>query len=86
MTPQFAIPALGSLGGLFAVTFAAAIILLHILFAVCIASDMTRLRERGRPIIILTPFLWAFAALMLGLVAVAFYWLCHYSRFTRKDI
>jgi hypothetical protein len=46
---------------------------------------MVRLRAKNRPIIILTPFLWTLSALFLGLLAVAFYWLCHYSRFTRKD-
>ena len=65
--------------------FAVAIVVLHILFAICISNDMTELRAKGRPIIVLTPFLWAFAVLFLGLVAIAFYWVCHYSRFTRRD-
>jgi hypothetical protein len=86
MTPQFLLPAFGPLAGLFALIFGVAIILLHILFAVCIDNDMTGLRAKGRPIIVLTPFLWTFAVLFLGLVAVAFYWLCHYSRFTRRDL
>lgn len=85
MTPQFAIPALGHFGEFFAIIFLAAVILLRILFTTCIANDINLLRARGRPIIVLTPFLWVFAVLMLGLVAVAFYWLCHYSRFNRKE-
>lgn len=79
-------PALGSVGGVIAIVFAAAMILLHIFFTVCISDDMSRLKDKGRPIILLTPILWAFTVLLLGLVAVAFYWLCHYSRFTRRDV
>jgi len=86
MTPQFMFPALGQIGGLLAMIFAVAMILLHIFLAVCISDDMSKLKDKGRPIIVLTPLLWAFTVFLLGLVAVAFYWLCHYSRFTRKDI
>jgi hypothetical protein len=77
---------LGQLGELLVILFAAAMVLLHILFAVRISDDLNQLEDKGRPIIVLTPNLWVFAVLLLGLVAVAFYWLCHYSRLTRKDL
>jgi hypothetical protein len=83
MTPQFFLPALGQLGGLIATLFAVAMIVMHITFAVCISRDAERLQNQGRLGAMLPPFAWALAALALGLVAVAFYWLCHYSRFSR---
>ena len=86
MTQQIMFPALGQIGGLLAMVFAVMMVLLHIFLAVCISDDMSRLKDKGRPIIVLTPLLWAFTVFLLGLVAVAFYWLCHYSRLTRKDI
>jgi hypothetical protein len=86
MTSQFAIPTLGELSVLLAIVFGVAMILLHILFAVRVSDDMNRLKDKGQPIIVLTPMVWAFAVLLLGLVAVAFYWLCHYSRLTRRDL
>lgn len=64
--------------------FWAAVALLHILFMVCLWNDAQRLREQGRPTGVLSPFVWGFAALLLGLVVVAFYWLVHYSRFARQ--
>ena len=78
-------PALGPLGELIAVIFAIAMIVMHITFAVCISKDTARLRERNQPVVVLTPFAWGLAALVLGLIAVAFYWLCHYSRFIKRD-
>ena len=85
MNTQFIIPAFGQLSVPLVLLFALAMVVLHILFAVCIANDMGQFQKRGRPIIVLTPFLWTFAALLLGLIVMAFYWLCHYSRLTRRD-
>ena len=86
MNPQFIFPVLGQLGELLAIAFAVAMVVLHIWFAVRISDDLNRLEDKGRPIIVLTPNLWVFVVLLLGLAAVAFYWLCHYSRLTRKDL
>jgi cell division protein FtsX len=84
--PQFFMfPALGSLGVLIAAIFSIAMIVMHITFAVCISKDTARLREQNRLVVVLTPFVWGLAALVLGLIAVAFYWLCHYSKFSRLD-
>jgi hypothetical protein len=85
MNLPFAFPALGPLAGLFAVLFALGMILLHITLAYCLVGDTDRLRAQGRPVMVLTPFAWSLAALLLGLVAVAFYWVCHYSRFARTE-
>jgi cell division protein FtsX len=85
MTPQSMLPAFGQLGGLIAAIFALAMFVMHILFAVCICNDTSRLREQKRLVVVLTPFAWTLAALVLGLIAVAFYWLCHYSSFSRTD-
>ena len=76
---------LGELTGVFSLLFLGATALLHILFAVCIWNDASRLRERGQSTVVLTPFAWGLAALLMGLVAVALYWICHYSRFVRRD-
>ena len=76
---------LGELGGLVTFLFIAATVLLHILFTFCIAVDVNRLREQGRTTVLLMPFAWALSALLLGLVAVAFYWVCHHSNFIKQD-
>jgi cell division protein FtsX len=81
--PYFA--GLGSLGGLFGIIIVIATIVLHILFAVCIWNDASQRLQKNQPLIILTDFTWSLAALLLGLVAVAFYWLCHYSRFFKRE-
>lgn len=64
--------------------FWAAVALLRILFMACLWNDAQRLRDQGRPTGVLTPFVWGFAALLLGLAVVALYWVVHYSRFARQ--
>lgn len=76
---------LGQIGQIFGILLIAAMILMHILFAVCVRRDAGRRLNETRPLVLLTPFVWALAALLLGLVGVAFYWLCHYSRFYRTE-
>jgi ABC-type sulfate transport system permease subunit len=76
---------LGYIGGFFAVVVVIATIILHILFAICIADDITRLRQQGRTTVLLSHLPWILSALLLGLLAVAFYWVCHYSRFGRPE-
>jgi hypothetical protein len=82
---QSYIAGLGSLGGLFGIIIVIATIVLHILFAVCVWNDASQRRQKNQPLMILTDFTWSLAALLLGLVAVAFYWLCHYSRFFKRE-
>lgn len=79
------ISGLGDVTGFFAVLLIGVTVLMHILFTVCIWNDASRLRQQGRATVVLTPFVWGLTALFMGLVAVAFYWLCHYSRFGRRD-
>ena len=76
---------LGQLGQIFGVILIAAMILMHIMFAICIWQDASQRRIGGRPLVLLTPFVWALAALLLGLLGVAFYWVCHHSRFYRIE-
>jgi len=85
MNLPFAFPALGPLAGFLAVLFALGMIVLHITLAISLSQDMSRLRAQGRPVMVLTPFTWGLAALVLGLIAVVFYWVCHYSRFARME-
>lgn len=59
--------------------------LLHFMAMVCVLGDANRLRERGRSTVILTPFVWALAALIGGLIAVGLYWLFHHSRLAGRD-
>ena len=63
-----------------------AMVMLHVLFASCVWIDANWVRQQGRPLVLLPPFVWSLASLLLGLTAVAFYWLCHYSRLSRRDI
>jgi hypothetical protein len=86
MTPLLLAPALGQFGNFFIVVLAVAVIIFHFLLMMGVMDDATRLKELGKPVIILTPRVWSFAALLMGLLAVAFYWLCHYSRFARREI
>lgn len=71
--------------GFIAAVFAVAMVIMHVSFAVCVFNDAGRLRWQGRSIVVLSPFVWGLAALVLGLMGVAFYWLCHYSRFSRLE-
>lgn len=85
MPLSFNLPELGGSGGIFGFLIVVATIELHILFAVCIWNDASQRRLEERRVVILTDFTWALAALLLGLIAVAFYWLCHYSEFVKRD-
>lgn len=86
MTPQIFFPALGPLGSLVAALFAVAMVILHVALAVSVSQDTGRLRSQNRAVVVLSPFAWTLAALVLGLAAVALYWICHYSRFGRKEL
>ena len=76
---------LGEIGPILTLLFLAATVLLHILFVFCIWSDAGRLREQGRPTVILTPFVWGLTVLVAGIFAVGLYWFCDHSRFGRRD-
>ncbi len=71
--------------GVLAKVFIAAMVFLHGLLGFGLWNDASRLRERGRSTVVLTPLTWSLSALVLGLAAVALYWVCHYSRFARKE-
>ncbi|RYD83631.1 MAG: hypothetical protein EOP84_07615 [Verrucomicrobiaceae bacterium] len=64
--------------------FWVALALLHVLFMFSLWTDAERLRAQGRSTSVLTPFVWGFSALLLGMMAVALYWLVHYSRLGRQ--
>jgi hypothetical protein len=72
-------------GPLFSTVFIMGMILMQIMFGVCIWRDANQRLIGGRPLILLTPFVWALAALLSGLLGVAFYWVCHYSRFYKIE-
>jgi small-conductance mechanosensitive channel len=85
MTPLLLAPALGQFGNFFVVILAVAVLIFHCLLMNCVSDDANRRRAAGKSLVILTPRVWAFGALLMGLLAVAFYWLCHYSRFARRE-
>jgi uncharacterized membrane protein (DUF4010 family) len=80
----FNFPGMGGLSVAISMLVGIAFIVLQILFMVCVWNDGKRLEQSGRPTVVLTPFAWGLAALLTGLMAVALYWVAHYSSFARK--
>jgi hypothetical protein len=76
---------LGQFSQLFGIVVVAALILMQIMLGNCIWRDANQRQTAGRPLVLLTPFVWMLVALLLGLLGVAFYWVCHYSRFYRPE-
>lgn len=73
---------LGNLGGL--IPFAAFIwwvlvIIVHVAFAVGVFMDASAIVRRRGFATIVTPVIWALAALVTGPLAVLVYWLMHHS-------
>ncbi len=85
MQPTFNLPGFGWWPMVYSTIVAVLFIILHLVLMKCVWADGQRLRLGGRTTVVLTPFAWALAALMRGLLGVAFYWLAHYSSFVRKD-
>ena len=84
-TPFSVLQWYGHYGHYFILAFGLAVVLAHILFAACIWKDASTLGGLGHPTMVLTPFAWALAGLVFGLMGVALYWLCHYSSFRHRD-
>ena len=82
---NFYLSGLGPFSAVIPELIAIAFVVLHILFMCCIMNDAKRLQQGGRSTAVLTPFAWGLAAALLGLMAVALYWVAHYSTFARKD-
>ncbi|HEY4414089.1 MAG TPA: hypothetical protein VGO57_00220 [Verrucomicrobiae bacterium] len=79
------LPWLGQLGQFLGLVLLAAMVLMQIMLANCVWRDANQCQTAGRPLVILTPFIWMLVALLPGLAGVAFYWVCHYSRFYRME-
>lgn len=60
------------------------VLALHVILAQAVANDVDKLHTSGRRPRFLGSAGWPFAALVLGLVTVAFYWAVHYS--TLRDV
>ncbi|MDB6021338.1 MAG: hypothetical protein JWQ04_1195 [Pedosphaera sp.] len=81
----FNFPGMGEFSVVVSVFIAIAYVVLHVLFFSCIWNDAKRLELTGRPPVLLPPFAWGLAALLTGLMAVALYWVAHYSNLARKE-
>jgi hypothetical protein len=58
---------LGWSAGVLAKVFIAAMVFLHGMLGFGLWNDASRLRERGRSTVVLTPLTWSLSALVLGL-------------------
>ncbi|MBC8095111.1 MAG: hypothetical protein H7Y43_04800 [Akkermansiaceae bacterium] len=73
---------LGDLGGLIPVALLiwwVLVIIVHVAFAVGIFTDASAVARRRGFSTIVTPVIWALAALVTGALAVLVYWLMHHS-------
>ena len=85
MTSLFSLDVFGAYSHIVVISFTVAILVLHVFFMICVWNDASERRLEERTTVVLSPLVWGLAALVFGLVAVAFYWLCHYSTFSRSD-
>ena len=67
------------LGGLWGIAFVILTVLIHIVFAIAVYRDATRL-DRVRTLIIAGPAIWGIATLIGGVITAAIYWAMHHSR------
>ena len=67
------------LAALWAIAIAVLTILIHIVFAIAVYRDATRL-DHTRSLIIVGPGIWCIATLLGGVVTAAIYWVMHHSR------
>ena len=69
----------GQLAALWAIGVAVLTVLIHIVFAIAVYRDATRL-DRTRALIIVGPGIWCIATLIGGVITAAIYWGMHHSR------
>lgn len=67
------------LSALSGVVFVILTVLIHIVFAIAVYRDATRL-DRVRTLIIAGPAIWGIATLIGGVITAAIYWAMHHSR------
>jgi hypothetical protein len=67
------------LGGLWGIAVVILTALIHIVFAIAVYRDATRL-DRVRTLIIAGPAIWGIATLIGGVITAAIYWAMHHSR------
>ena len=67
------------LGGLWGIATVILTVLIHIVFAIAVYRDATRL-DRVRTLIIAGPAIWSIATLIGGVITAAIYWAMHHSR------
>ena len=65
--------------GLWTIGFSILTVLIHIVFAIAVYRDATRL-DRTRALIIVGPGIWCIATLLGGVITAAIYWAMHHSR------
>ena len=70
---------LAFLGGLWGIVAVILTVLVHIVFAIAVYRDATRL-DRVRTLIIAGPAIWGIATLIGGVITAAIYWVMHHSR------
>lgn len=58
-------------------------VILHIVCAAAIASDIGQLHKRGIPPVLLPASAWVLAGILTGLLGAVAYWLMHYSSLAR---
>jgi len=58
-------------------------VIINIIFAGGIARDSGIIHKQGQPIYLVSGLVWAFAALVGGILVVAVYWLVHHTNLTR---
>ena len=64
---------------LWTIGFSILTVLIHIVFAIAVYRDATRL-DRTRALIIVGPGIWCIATLLGGVITAAIYWAMHHSR------
>ena len=61
-------------------------IIIHVLFAGAVAKDAGNITHIGQKTALVSPYTWAFATLLGGIVPAAIYWFIHHSTLTRPTL